>query len=99
MTTNCIRLRGEGHGDKTPLSSGTLKSRVGKSHPGQKDKCLSDVTGVVTGDRSGLRGSEGPAPSTWTKLPLSTSPGTVTVRVPEIPTICHTAGIQDPQTD
>lgn len=99
MTTNCIRLRGGGHGDKTLLSSGTLKSRVGKSHPGQKDKCLSDVNGVVTGDRSGFRGSEGPAPSTWRKLPLSVSPGTVTVPVPEIPTICHTAGIQDPQTD
>lgn len=39
--------RGRRGGDKTLPSSGTLESRVEKSHPGQKDKCFSDVTGVV----------------------------------------------------
>lgn len=90
-----MRLGGGGGSDKTLPSSGTLESRVEKSHPGQKDKFFSDVTGVV-GRGQALNGHP---PSTWIKLPLSWSAGTVMVTVSEIPTICHASGIQGPKTD
>lgn len=46
-----------------------------------------------------LRALKGHLLSTQLRLPLSWSPGTVMVIVPEIPTICHSSGIQGLKTD
>lgn len=83
-----------GWGAKTHLLGHLGKQGVGPSHPGQKDKCLSDLPGVVGGgelDLGALKGSP--------HLPRysSLSPGFGYHHGHWAP-LCHSSGIQGPKT-
>lgn len=88
-------MRGRGCA-KTHSSPG--KQGVDRSHPGQKDRCVSDSLGGVGGEIwiQGLSKATPISPDKATSLLAS---DTTMVTVPGIPTLCHSSGIQGPKTD